>query len=83
MSRSEHQPSAPWRHIDDWTCVPMSVKRVAQVESEPVAVLAAIDPNEYMCDGNCPMCDVPCEVDVEPAGASRDGRRWSIGASAL
>lgn len=56
MSRSHHQPSAPWRHIDDWRCVPASVKRRLQpADSSPedVPTPEEIDPSLIGLD-DCP-----------------------------
>ncbi len=75
MSRSQHQASAPWRHIDDWRRIPASVKRRLRAadDSSPDDVPAPeeIDPSlidRFDCDHD-PDFDLDAwgrEIDDQP-----------------
>jgi hypothetical protein len=73
MSRSQHQASAPWRHIDDWRRIPASVKRRLRAadDSSPDDVPAPeeIDPSlldRFDCDHDPDFGGAPLADDDQP-----------------
>ena len=73
MSRSQHQASAPWRHIDDWRRIPASGKRRLRAadDSSPDDVPAPeeIDPSlldRFDCDHDPDFGGAPLADDDQP-----------------